>query len=337
MDASLVVKPDAASKEQESLLETLRACGVRARTVEAAAEARGDVAILVGDNAFILSTIRELPDGLPVLGVGSRSLGALAEVSTERFQEAARRLASGDFRVEDVDRMECVVGDRARGLALNEAALVSAASGQYVRHSLWVDDELMWRDRGDGVIVATPTGSTAYAHAAGGPVVLAKTPVFSVVPICSSDGNRPFVVSTDAAISLTDVSSTPGAELVLDGRERLRVPRGEVVRIRRAARPVQFVRLSEERYTQILGRLRTRRDAGPTIKEAPPSAKFLLKLLEYEGPLTQAEMVRASHLSERTVRNAASYLVDQGVVVKEPSLRDARQDVYALRDGRGKR
>lgn len=327
---SVVVRPEPEAEEEgRRVLEALKAARIPHQRLAGAAEARGDVLVVVGDNAFLLATFGERPPDIPVLGVGSAGFGVLMEVTVQEFEANVKRLRAGDFWVEPVDRMRCEVGERSYA-ALNEAALVSAQSGQFVRHSLWVDDELVWRDRGDGVIVATPTGSTAYALSAGGPIVLSRTRVFSIVPICSGDDHHPVVVSEEAVITLTDVSAPAGVEVVLDGRARVRVAKDETVRIRRHDAPARFVRFGEKQYTRILGKLKREGEPSPVLADAPPSARFVVKLLEFEGPLTQQEMIRESGLSPRTIRNALTFLLSQGLVTKEPSLRDARQDVYTL-------
>lgn len=331
MFVSVVVRPDPEAEEEgRRVLDALKAARVQAARFASAAEARGDVLVVVGDNAFLLATLRERAPDIPVLGVGSAGFGVLMEVTVAEFEANVKRLRVGDFWVEPVERMRCVVGDR-EFAALNEAAIVSAQSGQFVRHSLWVDDELVWRDRGDGVIVATPTGSTAYALSAGGPIVLSQTHVFSIVPICSGDDHHPLVVTTDARVSVTDVDAATGVDVVLDGRERVRVGRDQVVRISRHDVPARFARFGEKKYTRILGKLRREGEPVPPLVDAPPSARFVLKLLEFEGPLTQQEMIRESGLSPRTIRNAVTFLLSHGFVTKEPSLRDARQDVYTLK------
>lgn len=328
---SVVVKPEAEAKEEgDRVLAALAHARIEHERFESARDARGDVLVVVGDNSFLLATLRDAPPELPVLGVGSAGFGVLMEVTVQEFEANVHRLRAGDYWIEPVDRMRCEVGERSFA-ALNEAALVSAQSGQFVRYSLWVDDELVWRDRGDGVIVATPTGSTAYALSAGGPVVLARTRVFSVVPICSGDDHHPVVVTEDATISVTDVTAVAGVEMVLDGRERIRIGRNEIVRVRLHDQPARFARFGEKRYTRILGKLKREGEPAPAIADAPPSARFVMKLLEYEGPLTQQEMIRESGLSPRTIRNALTFLLKEQLVTKEPSLRDARQDVYTLR------
>ena len=328
---SVVVRPEPEAEEEgRRVLAALKAARIDHERFASAADARGDMLVVVGDNAFLLATLREQTGDLPVLGVGSAGFGVLMEVTVQEFEANVKRLRTGDFWVEPVDRMLCQVGARSYA-ALNEAAIVSAQAGQFVRYSLWVDDELVWRDRGDGVIVATPTGSTAYALSAGGPIVLARTRVFSLVPICSGDDRHPVVVSEDATITITDVSAASGVDVVLDGRERVRVARNDIIKVSRHGAPARFVRFGEKRYTRILGKLKREGEPSPVLADAPPSARFVLKLLEFEGPLTQQEMIRESGLSPRTIRNAVTFLLSNGFVAKEPSLRDARQDVYTLR------
>ncbi len=330
MFVSVLVRDDPeAQAEGTRVLAALKAARIPHERFDRPADARGDILVAVGDNAFLLKTVRERGGDIPVLGVGSAGFGVLMEVNVQEFEAHVKRLRTNDFWIEPVDRMLVRVGERELP-ALNEAAVVGAQSGQFVRYSLWVDDELVWRDRGDGLIVATPTGSTAYALSAGGPIVLSRTRVFSLVPICSGDGRHAVVVSEEATISVTDVTANAGVDIVLDGRERVRVGKGEVVRISRHEVPARLVRFGEKRYTQMLGKLKREGEATPVLEDAPPSARFVLKLLEYEGPLTQQEMIRESGLSPRTIRNAVTFLQSHGFITKEPSLRDARQDVYTL-------
>ena len=335
MLVSVLVRPDPdAEQEGKRVVAALQAARIDHETPESPAQATGDVLVVVGDNAFLLATVRDLPDAklasLPILGVGSAGFGVLMEVTVTEFEAHVKRLRVGDFEIEDVDRMRCQVGDQSFA-ALNEAAIVSAQAGQFVRYSMWVDDELLWRDRGDGVIVATPTGSTAYALSAGGAIVLAETPVFSIVPICSGDDHHPVIVTHRVGLSVTDMSATSGIEVVLDGKQRVRAHRNDIVRIARHDVPARFVRFGQKRYTRLLGKLKREGEAGPMLTDAPPSAKFVLKLLEFEGPLTQQEMIRESGLSPRTIRNALTFLLQHNLLTKEPNLRDARQDVYTRR------
>ncbi len=327
MDLHVLAERD---DDAQRILDALDERRLQAELAEEPYTGGGDVLVVAGDTPFLLDTLRGLPAGTPTLTVSPRGPGVLAEITLSQVDGAAEALRKGNYTVEETARMQVEVPDRDPVLALNEAALLPAKGGEFVRHALFVDDELLWRDRGDGLIVATPTGSTAYALAAGGPVVLAGAPVWSVVPVVSSEANEPAVVSQDAVLRIRDATSRGGVHLVVDGNDRIPLGRDDEVVLTRSPEPVRFVRLAGPRFGRLLDKLKVERELGPELKDAPPSAKFVYKLLEYEGPLTQQEIVGESQLSSRTIRNALGHLQEKGIVAKVPSLRDARQDVYDL-------
>lgn len=326
----VLVDPDAEAQLDGSPAETLAEHGVDGGRIEAAAEARGDVLAVFGDAPFLLEAIRNLPGEPAVLTVSPRGPGVLAEVTANQWPSAVRALAAGEHAVEAQDRIAVRVDGGDPIPAMNEAAILPAEGGRFVRHALYLDGELLWRDRGDGLIVATPTGSTAYALAAGGAVVLGGASVWSVVPVASSEANEPAVVPAGADLVVTDATGRGGVDLVVDGSVREPLDPGDEVHLTRHGDPVRFVRLTGPRFGRLLDKLKIEREMGPELTDAPPSSKFVYKLLEYEGPLTQQEMAKESQLSSRTIRNAIRHLEEEGVIAKVPSLRDARQDVYDL-------
>jgi NAD+ kinase len=326
----VLVDPGADDELADDLAEALEQRGLEGGLVDDVDAAAGDVLALVGDTPFLLEAIREVAGDPAILTVSPQGPGVLAEITANQWPSAVQALAARDHTVEARDRIAVAVDGGDPVLATNEAALLPSTGGQFVRHALYLDGELLWRDRGDGLIVATPTGSTAYALAAGGPVVLGDAPVWSVVPVASSDANEPAVVPADATLVVADAASRDGVDLVVDGSVRTPVSPDDEVRMTRADDPVRFVRLTGPRFGRLLDKLKIERELGPELQDAPPSSKFVYKLLEYEGPLTQQEMAKESQLSARTIRSAIRHLEEEGVVAKVPSLRDARQDVYDL-------
>lgn len=325
----------AASKEAEGRLDPLRrAFGEHKLKPWSGldAQADADVLILVGETRFFLSTLATLPSPPPTLLVAHEGLGVLAEAQLRDAGEVAEALAEGHHSIQEVLRMSCRSGDQ-EALALNEAALLPQLNGTFLDCDVKVDGELLWHDRGDGVIVCTPTGSTAYALSAGGPAVLGAADVLTVVPICSEEDRPPLVVPAKSAVDLVNAEAASGVELVVDGYQRLRLHDG--VTISGAAERLRLVRLSERRHGHLLGRVRLKRELGAELANAPPSARFIYKLLEYEGPLTPGEMARDSGLSPRTIRTALGHLLELGFVVRRTSLRDARTEVYDVAERAG--
>ncbi|MGQ0536951.1 MAG: NAD(+)/NADH kinase [Methanobacteriota archaeon] len=331
MRLALVVKDDPVARADAERVR--KALERRSASYEESspARARGDVLVAVGDSAFIIAAIKAARRPMPILGVGSGELGVLAELRASEFEARLDDLLSRRFSVDEQVRLLCEVEGEAPAFAVNEVALLAAATGNYVRYSLHLDGERLFRDKGDGVLVATPVGSTAYAQAAGGPVVLAGSNVLAVVPICSDEAERPLVVPADLPLELRDAVSKQGCAVVLDGAQRIPLS-GETVRIRAAPEPARFVRFGSggRQFAKTFQALRHRRELARLPGDAPPSAKFVVKIIEYEGAMTQKELIKTSALTPRTVRNAVTYLLQHGVIGKEPNLRDMRLDVYSL-------
>lgn len=325
----------AASPEAQSRLDPLRrALGEHRLKLAGGLDAAdgADVLMLVGETRFFLSTLARLPSPPPTLLVAHEGVGVLAEAQLRDSGKLAEALASGHHTTQHVLRMACTTDDREL-LALNEAAVLPALNGTFLNVDVKVDGELLWHDRGDGTIVCTPTGSTAYALSAGGPAVLGAADVLTVVPVCSEEDRPPLVVPASSTIELANPESPTGTELVVDGYARVKLH--DDVRISGALERLRLLRFTERRHGHLLGRVRLKREMGAELANAPPSARFLYKLLEYEGPLTPSEMARESGLSSRTVRTALGHLTEFGLVVKRASLRDARTEVYDVAERAG--
>ena len=156
-----------------------------------------DVLILVGDDRFVLDTLWRVPASSAVLVVGD---GFLSEVPPSGAEGAVRKVLAGGHWIEERLRLSVSVGGRELPPALNEVALTTNRGGGFLRYSLEIDGERVWRDGGDGVVVATPTGSTGYGLSAGGPVMMENAETVVVVPVCSSTGQRPLVVPRQSVI-----------------------------------------------------------------------------------------------------------------------------------------
>lgn len=310
--------------------EAVRALHGRPRDVAVRQELgppTADIIVSIGDSRFFLDTLREAPPQVPVLTVGH---GFLAEVAPDGLPSYLARLTAGRYGVEERLRLDVLLEGRKLPPALNEVALTSSRGAGFLRYSLEIGGERIWRDAGDGVVISTPTGSTGYGLSAGGPIVMENAETIVVVPICSASGQRPLVLPRESAIAVTDVESRLGRAVVLDGRKRYRVREGGF-QVRAAEHPARFVRFGKARYLQMFGRIHAKRASQELDPDAPPSAKFVHRLLSDQGALTQKQLVAESALSERTVRSALTYLVRAGFVRRAPSLRDAREAVFALR------
>jgi NAD+ kinase len=211
---------------------------------------------------------------------------------------------------------------------LNDVAVFPSKSAMLMEHVLKIDGRDVWHDSSDGIIVSTPTGSTAYSMSAGGPMVLEKSRVFIVVSVNSVDNTRrPLVVPYDTSLQVSDVTSRYHCEVVLDGGSRIAVKK--TLESYKHEFPARLVRLSRDfSATSMLAK---KVKLAEDLLSMPPSAKLVLKTLEYEGALSQKDLSKRTMLPERTVRLSLSHLLTSGIVNRKTSLRDARQKIYELR------
>jgi NAD+ kinase len=290
----------------------------------------GDVVIVTGGDRGLLEYFHQMVgDSPPVLGIyESDSTGFLAQTEIKNIDMAINRLKSGDYSVDEVTRIGVKVDGKEVEPVLNDVAIFPSKSATLMEHKLKINGEGVWHDNSDGVIISTPIGSTAYSMSAGGPMVLQKAKVFVIVSVNSVDvTRRPLVVSDDTLIEIDDVTSRYHCEIILDGGERFRIKKK--LECFKHQYPARFIRLAEDSAATSLIAKKVR--LAEDLLGMPPSAKLVLKTLEYEGPLSQKELASRSMLPERTVRLALSYLLDKGYVKKKVSLRDARQRIYELR------
>jgi NAD+ kinase len=290
-----------------------------------------DVLIIVGSDRYLLRKLLELKQTeLPILPLASKGQpDYLFEISTTSFDGVIGDLLDGNWKAEERRRLVSEISGKESPPLLNDIGIFASRSATLIRYSLLIDGEDFWKDGSDGLIVATPTGSTAYSLSVGGPVVLSSAPVFSIIPVNSvNPARRPLVISDDLNVEIRDLTSSVAIEAVLDGQLRRKVD-NHPVRIRRSDSSAMFVKFSEERVEELRGKLLKKTETAEIVAhELPPSAKLVLKVLEYQGQLSQKEIIEETMLPPRTVRYALSLLMSEGLVTKKLSLRDSRHGFY---------
>jgi NAD+ kinase len=223
--------------------------------VSPAAGAGAEMVLAIGGDGTLLRAA-ELARGAgaPLLGVNLGRVGFLAEAEPEDLSQAVDRVVAGEYAIEE--RMTVDVTVRTNGevvtdtWALNEATVEKAARERMLDLVIEVDGRPLSRWGCDGVVFATPTGSTAYAFSAGGPVVWPEVEALLMVPICAHAlFAGPMVVSPRSVLATELVgigggqSETSGAVLWCDGRRMVNLPPGARVEVRRGTRPVLLARL----------------------------------------------------------------------------------------------
>lgn len=290
-----------------------------------------DVVLVAGGDRGILDYFHKVvTDSAPVLGVyESDSTGFLAQLEVKDLESATLRLKRNNYEVDEVFRLSVKVDGKEVEPVLNDVAVFPSKSATLMEHVLRIDSKDVWHDNSDGVIISTPTGSTAYSMSAGGPMVLHKSPVFIVVSVNSVDiTRRPLIVPNYTKLEIADIVSRYHCEVVLDGGSRLGIKKLlECYRHEFPAKLVRLMKNSSSAVSLIAKKVKLAKD----LLSVPPSAKLILKTLEYEGALSQKDLSTRTMLPERTVRLSLRHLLNMGYVKKKTSLRDARQKIYELR------
>ena len=216
----------------------------------AAAEGVELVIVLGGDGSLLRAAELSRPAGVPLIGVNLGHVGFLAEAEPDGLADLVERVVARDYAVEERMTIDVSVRRNGTGIAstwaLNEATVEKAARERVIEVIIEIDGRPLSRWGGDGVVCSTPTGSTAYAFSAGGPVVWPEVEALLMVPISAHAlFAPPMVVSPQSvlAVELIVASETSGAVLWCDGRRKVDLPPGARVEVRRGALPVLLARL----------------------------------------------------------------------------------------------
>jgi NAD+ kinase len=195
--------------------------GIERRVAPPGAVEPGDLVVALGGDGTALSALRAaMPAGAPVLAVACGSVGALSAVTGDELEDALEQLRAGDWTSCDVPALAVQIADAPVELALNDFVLVRRGAGQIVAE-VAVDGQLYVQLAGDGLIVATPLGSSAYTMAAGGPLLTRRSTDFVCTPLAMHGGSAaPLVVPADAVLTIEVHAHFAGFDVELDGHRR---------------------------------------------------------------------------------------------------------------------
>jgi NAD+ kinase len=217
-----------------------------------------DLLIVLGGDGTLLSAARALgAHRVPILAVNLGALGFLTSVTLEEMYPVLEQVLAGQHRTAERMMLDAEIERRGqiieRYRALNDAVANKAALARMLDFDVLVDGDHVGRYRADGLIVATPTGSTAYSLAAGGPIVQSDLDAFVITPICPHMlTNRPLVIPGSARIELDFKAAEQLGYLTLDGQIGLQLEPSDRVTITKSANKVVYVRPPQKTYFEIL-------------------------------------------------------------------------------------
>jgi NAD+ kinase len=240
---------------------TAQVAGLKSRAFPDAASLakESDLVLVFGGDGTMLRVASEVAGArTPILGVNVGGLGFLTAVSSQEMPKALEQVWQGRFTVESRALIEAsgeCHGTLVRKCALNDFVISRGIVSRLITLEVSVNGELLTRYRCDGLIVSSPTGSTAYSLSAGGAVVHPAAEVFTLTPICPHTlSNRSVIVSLDAKIEVKVVSPRPETILSADGQGVSEMTAGDIITIRRSRDCARLLRLDESSFFETLRR-----------------------------------------------------------------------------------
>jgi NAD+ kinase len=215
--------------------------------------------VLGGDGTLIgmADCIAEAGSGIPILGVNFGSLGFLTEVTLPELYRSLENAVTGRAHVEDRMMLRATTTsgpDVRRTIALNDAVITKTARSRMIDLSVFVGDEFVTRVRADGMIVASPTGSTAYNLSAGGPIVQPDVDAMVITPIAPHTlTNRPIVIPGGSTVRVQPtMDARDEIVFTLDGQSTYPIHAGDEITVARAPKPLRLIRPSTRSYFEVL-------------------------------------------------------------------------------------
>ena len=202
-----------------------------------------DIVVVFGGDGTLLNAARKyLNYDIPILGINMGNVGFLTDISTDNFEKTIKEVFDGKYKIEERNLVSAKFGKN-HLYGLNEVVIHSGAYAQLMRYRLNVNDRVVYEQRSDGLIIATPTGSTAYALSAGGPIIHPSLDVWTILPMLpQSLSSRPFVISTDEKVEI-DLFDGPNenAKICVDGQDDIDIPYGEKILISKMEKTLKLV------------------------------------------------------------------------------------------------
>ncbi|HEY6274177.1 MAG TPA: NAD(+)/NADH kinase [Terriglobales bacterium] len=219
---------------------------------------RPDFVIVLGGDGTLLGAARKVAAaGIPILGINLGSLGFLTEIKQEEIARALEDVDCGRYEVSERAMLHCQVLRQGQTVAsydaLNDVVLNQQAVARITEFELRINGIFVSNYKADGLIISTPTGSTAYSLAAGGPILVPEVPGFLVTPVASHAlTNRPLVVQDNAVIEIRLMVTRERGYLTIDGQQGVPLEEGDIVQCRKSKSVVKLFRLPERTFFQVL-------------------------------------------------------------------------------------
>ena len=202
-----------------------------------------DIIIVFGGDGTLLNAARKyLNYEIPILGINMGNVGFLTDISVDNFEKTIKKVLEGSYKIEKRNLVSAKFGDN-HLFGLNEVVIHSGSYAQLMRYRLNVNSRVVYEQRSDGLIVATPTGSTAYALSAGGPIIHPSLEVWTILPMLpQSLSSRPFIISSNERVEMQLFEGpNESAKICVDGQDDIDISYGEKISISKMEKTLKLV------------------------------------------------------------------------------------------------
>lgn len=219
---------------------------------------RVDLIVVLGGDGTLLSVARLVGGkSVPIMGVNMGTLGFLTEVTREEVYPVLARVLEGDFETEERLFLDIKVLRESKKIAehkvLNDIVVNKGALARIINLEVRVNDQFVTSYRSDGLIISTPTGSTAYSLAAGGPIVYPTLPALILTPICPFNlTNRPIVIPDNVSIEVQLATDHEDVHITLDGQVGLGMKYKDVIHISRSKDKLKLIKVPDKNHYEVL-------------------------------------------------------------------------------------
>ena len=215
--------------------------------------------VIGGDGTILREAEAASKENVPIVGVNLGRLGFLADVETEELSETLKKLIHDDYKIEKRMMLSATIkepsGEKCVFHALNDINVTRGSFSRVVQFEIHINDELNDTYRADGVIVATPTGSTAYNLSAGGPIIVPHANTYVVTPVCPHTlYSKSFMLSDEDTVSIRTLEETKDMALSIDGQFKMKLTPQHEVYVERSPYVTRLIKISDRKFFEILRR-----------------------------------------------------------------------------------
>ncbi len=255
------VRPDSPDAERKGieLAAWLQRQGIATGDLNAAEPSMDLLIVLGGDGTLLHAADLASRYGIPILGVHMGNLGFLTEITVDELYKTITMLLAGEYRLERRIMLSAAVVNGTTGAiseavrALNEVLIVKDSASALIRLGCWANQEYITTYSADGLIIASPTGSTAYNLSAGGPLVHAEQKSLILTPVCPFMlSSRPVLLSSETLVTVHPLAPASQVGVIIDGELHWRMGEDDYLLVQQAARPLLIVSSPWKSYFKIL-------------------------------------------------------------------------------------